>query len=602
MPIVQADDISGKTFDYVIVGGGTAGLVVAARLSEDPNVSVLVLEAGPANIDDALLRRPASIGATFGQEQYDWSFKTVPQTHSNDKEYFWFRGRTLGGSSAVNFFAWNKPPADHIDDFERLGNPGWNWANFQKYIARAEGFVPPTPEEIKEHELIGAENWKLGEEGPIDLAIPKRFLAGDLDAIHTVLNAGIPRAAAPLNGDLAGLSFAPSTINPVTFSRSFATTGYWLPNQNRSNLSLIVNATATKIITEGKSPLLKATGVQFVIKGANNVHKVVHAGKEVILSAGSIKTPHLLELSGIGNKKILDKVGIPVKIDLPGVGENVQEHCFISITFELRDDVPYETFDVLRDPARAAKELELYAKGEGLHTYTPHGYIFAPLETLSSRGEEIHDAQRAKVKANAEKYPPGVRAQYEVMSQRLDRRSPGCEIMFYSALSSFPNPPEDGKKYFSYHTSMNHQWSRGNIHITSEDPLAQPAIDPHYFEEDIDLKTFIEDVKFIRKLPTFSPHKEVVVKEINPGPNVTTDEQIGDWIKNYMSTTFHTAGSASMLPKDKDGVVDPRLKVYGTSNLRVIDLSVVPLLFAAHSQSVVYGLAEQAAAIIKGEI
>ncbi|ETW76893.1 GMC oxidoreductase 10 [Heterobasidion irregulare TC 32-1] len=511
MPIVQADDISGKTFDYIIVG--TAGLVVAARLSEDPNVSVLVLEAGPANIDDALLCRPASIGATFGQEQYDWSFKTVPQTHSNNKEYFWFSGRTLGGSSAVNFFAWNKPPADHIDDLERLGNPGWNWANLQKYIARAEGFVPPTPEEIKEHELIGAENWKLREKGPIDLAIPKRFLSGDLDAVHTVLNAGIPRAAAPL----AGLSFAPSTINPVTFSRSFATTGYWLPNQNRHNLSLIVNATATKIITEGESPSLEATGVQFVIKGANNVHKVVHAGKEVILSAGSIKTPHLLELSGIGDEKILDKVGIPVKIDLPGVGENVQEHCIISITFELRDDVSYEIFDVLPDPARAAKELKLYTSLPKIP------WRSLPLTHTTLRKTSV--------------------------------RGPSLQFSWRAMLAS-----------------------------------------------EADLRTFVVDVKFIRKLPTLSPHKEVIVKEINPSPTVTTDEQIGDWIKNYMSTTFHTAGSASMPPKDKDGVVDPRLKVYGTSNLRVVDLSVVPLLFTAHSQSVVYELAKQAAAIIKGEI
>ncbi|THH20334.1 hypothetical protein EW146_g1022 [Bondarzewia mesenterica] len=600
MPTVQAGDVVNKKFDYVIVGGGTAGLVLASRLTEDPKTSVLVIEAGPANLNDSMLLRLASFAAQFGQEKYDWFFRTVPQEKSDGTQFFWPRGRTLGGSSALNFFAYCKPPKQEIDDFEKLGNPGWNWANFQKYSAKAEGFVTPSDKQIKEQGL-NLDTWKLGTNGPIKLIIPPRTMDGDLDSARTVQAAGIPLAPAPLNGDPRGWYPFPITVDPKTFTRSYAATGYYLPNEARPNLSLLLEATVLKVLTADGSAGVKATGVQFTTKDDKQNVLVVNAGKEVILSAGSVKTPQLLELSGIGNKEILGKYGVSVKVDLPAVGENMQEHSFVATSFQFKDDLPYQTFDVLRDPARAAKELEDYSKAEGLYTFGHLGFVFSPLEWFSSRGKELHEAQKKKVQENRDKYPPGLRDQYDIMVGRLDNLAPSCELMPFCGFSSFPNPPAEGKKYFSYYLSMNHQWSRGSIHIDSADPYAQPSIDPHYFDEELDLETFVETVKFVRKLRTFPPFKDLIVDEVNPGPTVKTDDDIRAWLKKYMSTTFHTAGTASMLPKEKGGVVDPQLKVYGTENLRVVDLSVIPLLFAAHTQSVVYALAEQAADIIKGK-
>ncbi|EIM79352.1 GMC oxidoreductase [Stereum hirsutum FP-91666 SS1] len=613
MPLITAVDIAHKAFDYVIVGGGTAGLVLATRLTEDTNASVLVLEAGPANENDPLLLRMGSYGAHFNQEKYDWSFLTVPQKHCNNRQIPWPRGKTLGGSSAINFLAWVKPPKEEINDFERLGNPGWNWKNFEKYCAKAEGFVKPSAEEIEKHGLHSVGEWKMGEDGPIKLAIPSRASGADLDAIKVMKSAGIPEAQAPQNGDPRGLYIYPISVDPKTFKRSYAANAYWIPNQHRPNLSCIVSATAHKVIFEEGSTPLKATGVEFIVNsgGEATVH-VATAGKEVILCAGAIKTPQLLELSGIGSPSILSRYGIKTKIDMPEVGENVQEHNTANVTFELKDDVPYETFDVLRYPKRAAEELALHSQGQGLFTYGSLGYTFAPLTWLSPRAREIHEAQISRVNeftatpsrsGEKSRLTEGLKAQFEIMKERLgpERLGPGCEMMHAAMFRSFPNPPEPGKKYFSYNSCMHHQWSRGSIHIASTDPFASPVIDPHAFEEDIDLQTFIETVKFVRTLRHISPWKELVVREVNPGPDVQTDAQIGDYVKSYMSTTFHTAGTASMLPREKGGVVDPQLKVYGTSNLRVVDMSIVPLLFAAHVQSVLYAIAEQAADIIKGE-
>lgn len=600
MPVVQAGDVVDKVYDYVIIGGGTAGLVLAARLTEDPSTSVLVIESGPANLNDNLLLRLASFAAQFGQEKYDWFFRTVPQENSDETQYFWPRGRTLGGSSALNFFAYCKPPAQEIDDFERLGNPGWNWANFQKYSAKAEGYIPPSEEQIKEQEL-NVDNWKLGTEGPIKLIVPPRVTQPDFASARTLKAAGIPLAPAPLNGDPRGWYPFPITVDPETFSRSYATTGYYLPNESRPNLSLLLESTVIKVLLADGASSLKATGVEFTVKGSTEKVYVAKSGKEVIISAGAIKTPQLLELSGIGSKSILEKYNIPVKLDLPAVGENVQEHSFVATSFQFKDDYEHETFDILRDPPSAAKELEAYSKGEGFFTKAHLGFVFAPLEWLSPRAKEIHDAQKKKVAENRDKYPVWLREQYDIMVERLDSLGPGCELLPFAGFSSFPNPPLDGKKYFSYYLSMNHQWSRGSIHINSADPYAQPEINPRYFDEEIDLHTFVETIKYVRSLRNFSPFKELLVAEVNPGPNVKTDEEISAWLKKSMSTTFHTAGTASMLPREKGGVVDPQLKVYGTENLRVVDMSVIPLLFAAHTQSVVYGLAEQAADIIKGK-
>lgn len=596
----RLDEVVDKRFDFVIVGGGTAGLCLAARLTEDPNISVCVLEAGAAHLNDPDLIRPASFGTHFGQPHYDWCFRTTAQKHCNGNQFVWQRGKGLGGSSGINFLCWSKPPKEDVDDIERLGNPGWNWNNYQKYSHRTEKFVYPTAEFRKNHNLE-LDHWESGHEGSLLTAFPAKIPKIELEVQQSLLNLGLSVAHNPLGGDPCGIFFGPNTVDPKTHTRSYSTTAFYLPNIHRTNLTVLVHAHCHRIITDSMTQgvLAKATGVEFECEGRACV---VHAVREVVLCAGALKSPQILELSGIGQREVLEKIGMRTVVELPSVGENVQEHVFTGIVYELKDDAAFETLDILRDPKVAAEHIELHTVGEGVYTLGIVGFAFAPLSTLSpSTAEHVYSAMKSKVERETARYDkPGMKEMIDIQLGRLDKGAPCCEIVTYPGCLGFPAPPKPGKKYISILVATNHNFSRGTIHCTSPDPKEDPAFDPHYFEEEIDLQTLVDTVKFVRtKLSKTAPFCDMIVEELNPGPEVQTDEDIGDWLKKFMMTTFHTVGSCSMLPKDKGGVVGPDLKVYGTENIRVVDLSVVPLHIAAHTQATAYAIAEQAADILK---
>ncbi|GBE88776.1 Dehydrogenase citC [Sparassis crispa] len=552
------EDVAGESFDFVICGGGTAGLTLAARLTEDPSVSVLALEAGAAHIDDPDTLRPASHGSQFGNESYDWSFRTVShsevhQTRCRDTHHVWNRGKGLGGSSIINFMVWTKPTAEEINDFERLGNPGWNWNNYQKYVARTEGFISPH-EEVQRTFKLNYDAANVGSEGPLKITYPATIDPAELKMQQTLINAGVPVAANPMGGDPAGAYFAPSTYDPVTHTRSYATTAFYLPNAERPNLKVLVCAHARRVCTiSAPNGNLTAVGVEF--EHAGRLY-TVSARKEVVIAMGALQSPQMLELSGIGNKEVLEKVGIPTKIDLPGVGRNVQEHLEIGVSFELRDDAKFDTLCLLRDPAVAAKHLELHKSGSGLYTTGITNFAFVSPKVASCNIDEIARAARAKFTENAASYPPGLLEQYDIQLRRLEAGEPLCEIISYPGFMSTPNPPLPGKRYVTFTIVLNSPFSRGSIHCSSSDPLADPELDPHYLEEDIDLQIMTEMVKFVRGFAQVPPFKDMISKELNPGAEIKDDIEIINFIKrNY------TIGSCSMLPKDRDGVVDPELKV-----------------------------------------
>ncbi|THH05003.1 hypothetical protein EW146_g10019 [Bondarzewia mesenterica] len=427
------EDVANKAFDYVIVGGGTAGLVLAARLSEDSNTSVLVLEAGAANMNDPAILRPVSYGALFGNPAYDWDHCTVSQKHCNGAVFNWPRGKGLGGSSAINFFCWTRPPAEEIDEIEKLGNPGWNWKNYQKYSQKVERFIAPSAEAAKKHDLR-VDGWTNGTEGPLITSFPKTIISTELEYQKTLLNLGFTHAKDPLGGDSKGVFFTTQTVDPATHTRSYSTTAYYLPAKGRKNLTVLVNAYCNRILTEtAASGSVVGKAVEFTYDGKL---QTVNVGKEVILSAGALKSPQILELSGIGKKDVLQKLDIPVKLDLP-VGENVQEHVYASISFELRDGIEHDTLDALSDPKVLEEHLNLHEKGEGIFTMGLMGFSFCPLQSYTKRADEIHKAAREKILAKADKYPPGLLEQYEIQLDRLSRAAPGCEthMMAYEKLN-----------------------------------------------------------------------------------------------------------------------------------------------------------------------
>ncbi|KAK0189137.1 hypothetical protein F5146DRAFT_1225783 [Armillaria mellea] len=577
MPFISVDDSVSQSYNYVLVGGGTAGLTLAARLSEDPSVSVLVLEAGSFNPGDQLISRPVQYGAQLGQDAYAWSFKTVPQKNVAGRQVGWDRGKVLGGSSAINFSVWTNPAKGDIDDWEKLGNIGWNWGNFSKY--------PSLPPAALQHNLNDGVAWKPG-------AYQRTAL----------VNLGVPKAPLPLDGDPHGTFFTGNTLDPLSYSRSYST-DFYLRNSDRPNLSILLSACATKVTFSDAEGDLTATGVEFI--HGSKTH-LVRGNKEVILCLGALKTPHLLELSGIGRPDVLKQAGITPRLDLP-VGENVQEHVFASLSYELKDSVTDDTLDVLGDEVERQKQIDLHARGEGVFNMGIVNFAFLPLSEVSPRSDAIYSRTINSIeeKIAQGKYPVGATETLKMQIQKVGRNVLDCEITTIPGFLSGPNPPRPGKKHFNIFCMNNSLFSRGTAHITSSDPQVHPAYDPRYFEDEADLEALIETVKFARKVCRTAPFKDVLDEEpveVNPGPNVQTDEELGAWVKQMLTSTWHTVGSASMLPKGKGGVVDSKLKVYGTTNLRIVDLSIAPILVAAHTQSLAYGIAEQAADIIKGVI
>ncbi|KAJ7587562.1 alcohol oxidase [Mycena floridula] len=617
MPFISLHEATDKIFDYVLVGGGTAGLTLAARLTEDPATTVLVLEAGESHLGDPLVDIPGTSFSQLGNPKYDWGFKTVPQKNINNREII---GKGLGGSSKINFGTWNVPPADDIDNWEKLGNPGWNFKNFEKYYKKVRSLTEDGrsfPKDIST--ITGAAGTDRSLENELSKCLARvkcvvpesTFLLGIISSYspltQTLHQLGFPKSLDPDNGKLMdiqplGAYFTLSNLDPRTHQRSYAATAYYLPNETRPNFSVLLTAHVHRVVTSKDGDKVTATGVEFHY--GSEVH-LARAAKEVILCAGALKSPQILELSGIGRPEVLNSIGVPVIVALEGVGENVQEHNVLSTAYQAKDDSTEETYDMLQDPEYLAAAMALHPEGKGIfNTGTAISMAFVPLQTFSPHYQEIHQAEGDFIERSSDKYSKGLLDQYAIQLERL--RTPGtsggCEFAIFPGSMGALATAEAGKKYFSLATFSNHPFSRGSIHAISNDPSMDPAFDPHYFEHNFDLQIFVEMVKFTRKLAKTQPLSQILESgdSVNPPMSIQTDAELLDWVKGCISTTWHTTSSLSMLPLDKGGVVDPRLKVYGTSNIRVVDLSIVPLHFSGHSQVTAYVIGEIAADIIKG--
>ncbi|KAJ7458937.1 GMC oxidoreductase [Mycena latifolia] len=595
MPGSIPSHISNKSFDYVIVGGGTAGLALAARLSEDPSVTVIVLEAGEANMEDPKILIPAQFGHTFKDPKYDWAFRTEKQKFSNNKEFVWSSGKGLGGSAALNFYGeilgWVKPPARDIDAFEKLGNPGWNWNEYLKYSQRSKTFHPPAQEQMDLYPHT-YDTSLHGASGPIHTMVPFHFHAVDVLFQQTMVNKGLKRVKDPYGGDITGTWIANSTLDPSTWTRSYSVTAYLSPAQDRPNLTVLTDATVTRIIFKDAQggDNLTASGVEFI---TNQGTLQINATREVILSAGTVQSPKILELSGIGRPDVLGNIGVEVKIKLDGVGENVQEHTYITVSYELEGSP--KTYDRLRDPEYAAEAKKLHAMGRGPQRMGITSFAYIPLSAATPDAAALIDRAAAGLAARNE-LPPGLREQLDIQLASLrDESAPDLELVAFPGFFTPISQPEPGKSYVTLSAVLNHPLSRGSIHAKSANPLANPAIDPHYFENDFDLQLMVQHVKYIRTMLETEPFKSGIVREMDPGAKYATDEEIREYIKNNTGTSWHTIGSCSMLPREKRGVVDPELMVYGTNNLRIVDLSIVPIHIAAHTQATAYMIAEKGA-------
>ncbi|PSN60156.1 alcohol oxidase [Corynespora cassiicola Philippines] len=571
----SADAINSNTYDFIIVGGGTAGLAVASRLSVGlPNSSVLVIEAGPDGREEPGIFIPGRKGSTLGG-RYDWNLTTVAQPNANNRVFAQNRGKVLGGSSALNLMTWDRTSIAELDAWEQLGNKGWNWKSLYSSMLKAETFLP-SPE-------YGTEG--VGKTGPIKTLINRIFPLHQYTWIPTFNNLGLATNKESLNGKPIGVSTQPGNVKPE-YERSYAPEYLKIASDN---LVLKLDTRVAKVKFNGNV----ATGV--TLEDGTEIC----ANKEVILSAGSFQTPGLLELSGVGNATLLKQLGIPVVKDLPSVGENLQDHIRIQSTYQLKPEFP--SFDRLRNSSFAAIELALYNAGQvSLYDYTASGYSYFPWDIVSN---ETAAELRAIVEGDTSLTSAVDKVKKSYFSPALSSSVPQLEVIFsdgYTGVKGYPaaTSPLFGIGTFALIGVVQHPFSKGNVHVGSRNINDKPIINPNYLSHPYDLQAATNLAKFLRKLASTAPMSDIWNEEYEPGTSVQTDE---DWKKYALANTlsiYHPIGTSALLPEEDGGVVDPDLKVYGTKGLRVVDASIIPLLPSAHIQTLVYGIAEKAAEII----
>ncbi|KAL7957965.1 hypothetical protein V8C34DRAFT_284383 [Trichoderma compactum] len=556
------------SFDYIIVGAGTSGLLLANRLTEDASFNVAVIDPGADERNNINVVNPLSWLALSGTS-VDWNYSTVPQDYIGDRVLSYDAGKGIGGTSLINGMTYIRGDRAQFDAWEGL-NPGsgWNWDTMIQYYKKAERFFPPSSWQ----EAVGAlyEGEYHGSSGEIDVGFSPVLLNGSFygDAKTTWANLGQSLDKDVNSGHTAGFDVWPQTLDPVKNTRCDAATAFYWPVQDRPNLTLI-NGTVSRILWKpGMSRTPEASGVEYVMPNGQN--KTVKAVREVILSAGALHTPLILELSGIGNPKILEELGIETVVDLPGVGENMIDQPNTALSYSTNTTffgyAPYATF---------VNATSLF--GDGLRIISDMTKLLLPHWAL-----QIYKQTRRALKAEA--VEEILRVQYDLIFEK--------DVTIGEILST-----ASGTGTFSaYWCTL--PFSRGSVHLNSTDDANTPKIDPRFMSIGLDM---IVQVAIGRLATTFwnTPPMSASIKTQPQQGMPLLDDTWNDW-KNFTDTTMisnsHPIGTAAMLPRRLGGVVNPQLRVYGTKNVRVVDASVIPLQISGHLTATLYAIAERAAA------
>ncbi|KAJ6261046.1 Dehydrogenase citC [Drechslerella dactyloides] len=583
-----------------IAGGGTAGLTIAARLTENPAVTVAVIEAGENRVDDLTILAPGLLTALYSNPDYDWNFHTVPQAGVNDKIYAHARGKVLGGSSAINFLFWTHPSRKDIDNWGRLGNEGWSWNALKSYFKKSEQYVAPSSQvqsDLRTQYIIPSSH---GTSGPIRTVFPDWYTELTEAWPRTFAKLGLAVNSDPADGLALGGYTNLINLDLSSHTRSYAATGYYAPNAGRPNLHVFTGSLVKKVVLTKRHGAVVATGVEFIKDG---VATTIHATKEVIVSAGSFGSPQILELSGIGKSSLLRKHGIPVLVDNPNVGENLQDHVYVPIGLEVNDGI--FTLDSFRDEAVFNAALQEYlTKQTGPISVSGASSALLSLRQIAGSS---YNLPRGKFAPSPN---PALAVQHALQIEDLFTEAVAQELTIGAGIN--PVWQNDTSKLFnsglptgnflSILGVLEHPFSRGSVHITSADPAAYPAIDPNYLSHPLDIEILSKIVLHLQTVARTAPLCNLLKnggKKYQPGYHELTLGNVKAWIKSALQSEFHPLGTCSMLPKAKGGVVDAKFRVHGVQGLRVVDASVFPLMVRANIQSLVYAVAERAADFIK---
>ncbi|KAI0096608.1 oxidoreductase [Nemania sp. FL0031] len=600
-----------ESFDFVIAGGGTAGLVLANRLSEVGHLRILVLEAGLDHSDEPRVKTPGLYSALFGTD-IDWGFMTVPQENLDGRNISVNQGKALGGSSVINAQVYIPPTKAILEAWAELGNDGWDWDTIGPYYQKAFT-LPQVPEELRRP--LGIDNWisdHPSTSGPLALSLagnpthPIRELW-----VETFKRKGYLMEGGPWADASVGAFSILASVDPAKRERVHAAGAYYSPVKHRGNLQVLVGANVNKIIFADGQNRPKAIGLQYTHGGKT---KIVNARKEVILAVGALKSPGLLELSGIGNGNILKQYGIETIKDLPGVGENLQDHIVCDIRYDAKDEMG-ALEDVRRSAGAAEQSMQSSLRSHnglvsssGILTYA----YLPVVDFLAGEGRKklikLIDENRPSVSTESDSVR--ARAYYDIAEKTLlDPNKPsGAYLTAIGQQSVAPEPgirlptPPQIEKHIAIVAILAQPLSRGIVHIVSNDPTKAPEVDPKYLSNPLDMEIFAQHTLYIESIANSAPLSNVLKQPLqrsSPLAHVTDLDAAKRYIKSRAISMWHPAGTCAMLPENAGGVVDASLRVYGVDNLRIVDSSVVPLLPPGNLQSTVYAVAERAADIIK---
>lgn len=466
--------------------------------------------------------------------------------------------------------------AEMVDD-----HANWGWAPVYASTKKSEKFTPPSQYHIDEASMVIDESLH-GTDGPIHYSYPGIFYNSTYEWIPTLANLGVGTRD-PYGGDSWDAFIATSAINPTNWTRSYSKTGYLDPIDYRTNLVVLTGFQATQITFDGN----KATGVEFAAAAAGQTYTVT-ASKEVILSAGVIGTPQLLQVSGVGPSELLTPLGIDVVADLPGVGMHLTDHLSGAIT--LNTSFPFSGDPMETNTTYAAEQLALWKEGDpnSLYTSPNDAVVYVNLTTLlgsESAAQQFMDDLAANKSEQVEAYSSnaqiqaGYNATYTAELRDVYPSAVGQAEILLSNTGTYGGYP--GAVTVQIQAAIQHPLSRGSVKINSTSTFDKPLIDPGYLTHPGDIVILREAFKYARKVSQTAPFADYVYNELAPGSAVQTDAEWEAWLRGVVSTEYHPAGTASMLPESQGGVIDNAMRVYGVSNLRVVDSSMVPLSLSA---------------------
>lgn len=529
-----------KNYDYIIVGAGTAGCALAYRLSREASRTVLLLEAGPRDYNP-MIHIPLGFAFTMKHEGVNWCYETDPEPNMNGRKISWPRGKVLGGSSSINGMVYIRGQREDYDHWASLGNDGWAYEEVLPYFKRSE------------HKAEGGNQYH-GYGGP--LWVQEVASKDKLELAELFIQASV-QTGLPYNEDFNGVSQEGAGYyqhNICKGLRASTARTYLKLCEQRPNLTLATGALTSKILIEEH----RAVGVQYEIAGKGKTKESVTARctAEVILCGGVINSPQLLELSGIGNKEILEPLGIALQKHLPGVGENLQDHLTINIQQGLHGVTTF--FEETQPVAMVKNIFKFFFARKGLltHPAAQAGVFFRTNENETRPDAQIHFAPAAS----------------ETDSKGNLKTAPGTTATVCHLR------PE----------------SRGCVHIRSTDPAVYPNIRAKYLSTEGDCNAMISAVRKVRKMFEAPALSRYLGSEIRPGAEVQTDEDILEYIRNEAESVYHPVGSCKM-GSDDMAVVDPRLRVHGIASLRVADASIMPTITSGNTNAAAIVIAEKCA-------